>query len=182
MQRLERLHVADGYLLVTADHHECEECDERMCNRILLPADFARACPDIRWHPAGRVSRLDAESIHLYAHPDVVPHLHVAADAREPDAPQPAPGWGAWAGFVASGLFLVYTLHAARAPPRRATRPWHYATTPRPRRAPPAPLPAPAPDERAPLAASTTPAPAARTHDDGGGWTQVWSRRNASWC
>ena len=191
MYRLQRIPVAPGYLLVAAAHYECGECDADKCSRILLPEGTSpHACLDgmvADWYPADHVSRLDARP-HLFAHPEVVPHMSVSADTDVVAADHawkaaPPAGWGAWLGFVASGLFLVYTLYRAcgsRTSRGPRARQWHFATARRPPKSPAA---------RAPRelyeAPPAPPPPTERVQqhaENGAPWTEVWSRRNASWC
>lgn len=191
MYRLQRIPVAPGYLRVTADHYECGECDEDRCIRILLPEDTSlHACLDgmvMDKYPADHVTRLDART-HLFAHPDVVPHMSVSADtdvAAAYHAWQAAPsaGWGAWLGFVASGVFLVYTLCRGRRTLRGPhARQWHFATARRPPKSPPARSHTARVPRAPPEATPDPPEPIRHVADDGAPWTEVRSRRNASWC
>lgn len=188
MYRLQRIPVAPGYLLVATAHYECGECDADKCIRILLPEGTSpHACLDgmvMDKYPADHVTRLDART-HLFAHPDVVPHMSVSADTDVAAAYYawklaPPAGWGTCIGFVASGVFLVYTLCRGRRTPRRPrARQWHFATARRPPKSPVARAPRALPEA---LPDPPAPPEAVRHVDDGAPWTEVRSRRNASWC
>ena len=115
MYRLQRIPVAPGYLRVTADHYECGECDEDRCIRILLPEDTSlHACLDgmvMDKYPADHVTRLDART-HLFAHPDVVPHMSVSADTDV------AAAYHAWQAAPSAGVGRVARLRCERRVPR----------------------------------------------------------------
>jgi hypothetical protein len=195
------IHHLDGLratLMVTADHRECLVCRSGPCDRIMLPDTFAGTCPwgaDVRSYAAGRVLRLETSEVHV--HDALLPHLHVPAEELEEPMQAAAEvtqcdacrllaavcGLLAWVclSIVVCGLAYGTLGGRRRAPPPRARRRKERVLSRAPRHDPPT-TDCDCVDYGAIVREESRTPSVESGPDKGGPWTQVWSRRHASWC